>query len=708
MCRAIVENVLSGTKAGFKATRNLVFNQKAERSTMNRQKSRAIVENGLSGTKAGFKATPNLVFNQKAERSTMNRQKSRAIVENGLSGTKAGFKSILNLVFNQKAERKKMDHQKSKSTVSAILLSLTLMVTAFWVSSAVAAEKKYVTDPSNGKVYTAPEYGGTITQVLNGNDRRVDAYSGGPGSLFITSGVLEKLAMTNWAIDRDTYPFVGGYLAPVYALRGALAESWEQPDNTTYIFHIRQGVHWHDKPPVSGRELTAKDVEHTFHRMLGNKLTGTEFSEAEPSPGGGSLLDLPFESVTATDKYTVVMKLKEPRLRGLGLILDWNSMVIQPPELLEEYGDDWDWQSVVGTGPFELTDLVPRSSVTWTKNPNYWGFDEKYPENRLPYVDEVKGLVILEVPTRLAGLRSGKIDFIGWPGATQLNTLDQAESLMRTNPELVVHRWSERSNTSISLNQRRPLWGDDIRVRHAMQMALDLETMNATFYKGYADTIPRGLVGREFKDYHVPFEEWPKELKGYYTYDPARAEALLDEAGYPRGADGFRFKATFLADPSMELVELQAAYWREIGVDVVIETRSGAEFGARRNAGDYDLTWWNAGIKADPFYPLWAMTQFYGGTARSYSGVSDAQYDALYEAMVEATTMEEATRLTKEMDMRIIEQHWFLWGPLAPEFTVHQPWVIGYNAEGGFGASQNHVVFSRLWIDSELKKEMGY
>ncbi len=106
MCRENVENVLSGTKAGFKATRNLVFNQKAERNTMKRQKSRRILENVLSGTKAGFKATRNLVFNQKAERSTMNRQKSRGIVENGLSGTKAGFN---NLVFNQKAEKVKME-----------------------------------------------------------------------------------------------------------------------------------------------------------------------------------------------------------------------------------------------------------------------------------------------------------------------------------------------------------------------------------------------------------------------------------------------------------------------------------------------------------------------------------------------------------------------------------------------------------------------
>ena len=89
----------------------------------------------------------------------------------------AGFKSILNLVFNQKAERKKMDHQKSKSTFSAILLTLTLMVAAFWVSpAAVAAEKKMVTDPSTGKMVTAPEYGGTITYALLADPASPDSF----------------------------------------------------------------------------------------------------------------------------------------------------------------------------------------------------------------------------------------------------------------------------------------------------------------------------------------------------------------------------------------------------------------------------------------------------------------------------------------------------------------------------------------------------
>ena len=62
-------------------------------------------------------------------------------------------------------------------------------------------------------------------------------------------------------------------------------------------------------------------------------------------------------------------------------------MFIEPPEVIKEKGDLLDWRNMVGTGPFELTDWVDGVSYSYTKNPNYWGYDPKYPENRLPYID---------------------------------------------------------------------------------------------------------------------------------------------------------------------------------------------------------------------------------------------------------------------------------------------------------------------------------
>ena len=137
---------------------------------------------------------------------------------------------------------------------------------------------------------------------------------------------------------------------------------------------------------------------------------------------------------------------------------------VLPPEVIEQYGDISDWKNLVGTGPYELIDWVIGTSFTYTKNPDYWGYDEKYPENRLPYIDELRGLVMTEKATILAGLRSRKLDYTGWQGVTQINNLVQALSLMRTNPELVLEPFSERSETCASPNLSRPPF-DDIRVR---------------------------------------------------------------------------------------------------------------------------------------------------------------------------------------------------------------------------------------------------
>ena len=558
--------------------------------------------------------------------------------------------------------------------------------------------KKYVTDPTTGRVFSAHEYGGTLTFVKKADyGGQSDAYLSGRAPSIINV-VVEKLSKVDWALDRALIP--RGYMQPISTLRGALAESWDSsPDLLTYTFHIRKGVNWHNKAPMNGRELTAKDVEHAFHRYLG---LGSGFTKK--SPAAGELGNLPWESIDATDKYTVVMKLKEPNLRALNLIVEYRGMLIQPPEVIEQYGDISDWRNLVGTGPYELADWVLGSSFTYTRNPNYWDYDPKWPENRLPYIDKIKGLVIVEDATIIAGLRSGTIDHIGHPGSAQIMVIDQALSLQRTNPELQLYPWSERSDNNATMNVTKPPW-DDIRVRRALQMALDLETISDTYMKGYGDPTPRGIVGMGNKEQMTPFEEWPEELQGYYTYDPEGAEALLDAAGYPRGADGIRFKTTFMHFPRFPVswTEFMVSYWREIGIDIDIETPTTAEYGARRSAGDFELRNDVSGYKANPMNVIMKYR-----TGSPYKPlVSDAQYDAWHDAAVAATTLEEQAGLIKQMDMRVIEQHWSIWGPLGPQFNVSQPWVMGYDGEGILGMVSNHHVYQYLWIDSEMKARMG-
>ena len=549
---------------------------------------------------------------------------------------------------------------------------------------------------------SAPQYGGTLTYARKFEPESVDPYVRYIAGA-IVGLVYDKLGIANWALDREVFHFRTIYV-PQQFIVGALATSWETPDPLTVIFHIRKGVHWHDKPPMSGRELTADDIKFTFDRLL---VLG-EFSGADPS-NDALLSDLGVESVTATDRNTVVFKHKAIRLGALKQMLVAEAVWIVAPEVVRQYGDATDRMKIVGTGPYELTGWVEGSSYTWTKNPDYWGFDEKYPENRLPYIDTVKTLIMPEEATYLAALRSGQLDYIGMAGSTQLQSVDAATSLQKTNPEINVEPFSYRGETSFTFNVQKPPF-DDVRMRHAIQMAIDIETINETYYKGRADTTPTGRNGTGLVGYHFPFEEWPEELKGYYSYDPEGAEALLDEAGYPRGADGIRF-STVYEHYGFDLAYYQIVmeYLRAIGIGVEVKVmgkNDRAAYGAvvreHKMPGMMPVE-----CQAD-WKPLGPIGQYYSKAGWTPPNAQDPVYDAMYEAAVAATTVEELQRLVKEVDRYGIEQNWVIYGPRGPMFHATQPWVVGFNGEEGLGNMSRTTVFSRLWIDSELKKAMGH
>ena len=127
-----------------------------------------------------------------------------------------------------------------------------------------------------------------------------------------------------------------------------------------------------------------------------------------------------------------------------------------PPEVIEQHGDLTDCDNMVGTGPYMLTEWVEGSSITYSKNPDYWDYDEKYPENRLPYIDQINRLIMPEKATQLAALRSGKLDYIGQSGGGQVQAA-QVKTLQRTNPEIVVYPWVFRSETSRCIQHAPPV-----------------------------------------------------------------------------------------------------------------------------------------------------------------------------------------------------------------------------------------------------------
>ena len=120
-----------------------------------------------------------------------------------------------------------------------------------------------------GQLVERPQYGGTVTWGASRGafEQQHDPYFGGyVGMRF----VFEGLSNTDWTLPRDDYPYLTSRYQDFSMSRPNLAESWEiSRDRKTYTFHIRPGVQWQNKAPVNGRELTAKDVEYTFHRNLG-------------------------------------------------------------------------------------------------------------------------------------------------------------------------------------------------------------------------------------------------------------------------------------------------------------------------------------------------------------------------------------------------------------------------------------------------------
>ena len=551
-----------------------------------------------------------------------------------------------------------------------------------------------------GELVPKPQYGGTIPLATGWNFSGFDPYDNDSANNPL-SLVLEKLGIADWATPRDEFDFTTAYV-PMSYIKPHLAESWEQPDPLTTIFHIRKGVTWQDKAPMNGRELTAYDVEFSFHRIMG---LGSGYTE--PSPFAAALGNLPVESVTATDKWTVVVKASRISLDILDsmLIIEEFGNFIQPPEVIEQYGDLKDWRHLVGTGPYELTDYVSASEYGYTKNPNYWLTDERYPGYQLPFADEIRILVMPDLTTRLAALRSGKIANMTeefWP-------LDQVASLQRTNPELLLVNRVGRA-TAVGLLVSQPPFSD-IRARKAMQKAINLEEIANTYYLGNADPTPWGALSRAVTGYYIPFDEWPEEVKEGYRYDPDAAEKLLDQAGYPRLSDGIRFKTKYDMDSSfmdIDLGQIAKAYWAEIGVDVELNILEGGQFWDRVTAKTYEhMTL--AETRHNSFSPLPLLDYAAASTNEWQSfGIDDRTFDELLVKATESTDREAITNYVKQADLRFIEMQWNLFLPVVPAFAFIQPWLHGYNGEYSMGGSTNYLQYSRSWIDHEFKKEMGH
>src|SRR4029434_9329738 len=185
---------------------------------------------------------------------------------------------------------------------------------------------------------------------------------------------------------------VGAGVAPgSFIIEPDLAERWDEVDELTYVFHLRRGIRWQNKPPVNGRELVADDVKFTYERFLTEKGNPLRY-----------VLD-PVDRVEVVDRYTVRFRLKEPFVWLPNMLANPLSTWIVAREVVEKYGDLKKAETAIGTGPFTLERYEPNVKTVFRRNPDYFLKD-------LPGVDVVEWLALDDPSTALAMYRTGQID----------------------------------------------------------------------------------------------------------------------------------------------------------------------------------------------------------------------------------------------------------------------------------------------------------
>jgi peptide/nickel transport system substrate-binding protein len=547
-----------------------------------------------------------------------------------------------------------------------------------------------------------PQYGDELVIRSARNIVNFDPYNGAHLTQ-IYAAWLERLFSEDWTVDPASFEYKT--MAPNHYLKGLLAESWEFSDPSTFVVHLRKGIHWQHIPPVNGRELTADDVAFHYHRLFG---LGSGFTK--PAPYHATVASFrELISVTAVDKHTVAFnwKTNNPAFISETMITNHNpNLAIVAREAVEKWGDVSDWHHAIGTGPFILQDFVPNVGATLVKNPGYWGHDERYPQNKLPYIDKLRILIIPEEAEALEAMRTGRLD------AMDSISFNKAKAMQKSNPEIL----QIPSPTGASIDPRNDVAPfNDIRVRKVMQMAIDLRTIAATYYGGAADPSPSSFsssaMSRWGKGWGFPYQEWPQDLKDEYAYNPALAKKLLAEAGYPNG-----FKTNIVADiaADLDLLQVVKSYFQHVGIDMEIRTMESAawvRFVQYEKKHD-QLAYHSGGSLHRAHEPLRQLTMFQtGSSSNPHMAVSDPVYDSFYDKAIAAHNEEEVKKIFRDANQYVARQHFAICLVQPMQYSLYQPWFNGYH--GQFGAiswSPPSLSFytARFWIDRELKKKMGH
>ncbi|MBW1709489.1 MAG: ABC transporter substrate-binding protein [Deltaproteobacteria bacterium] len=568
-----------------------------------------------------------------------------------------------------------------KRNIKRILLSL-LIIGTFMLGSftlAFAAEE--------------PRYGGSL-KVLNLipylNPIAWDNYDWNWKHAHDTGFYLEHLLagdLQKGPKGTNEYAFQSSAYIPPHIVRGELVESWEvQKDPLALVFHLRKGIYWQEKPGVmKAREFVANDVVYSMTRLAGSPKAIPLYLEF-------------IDRWEAKDKYTAVAYLKE-WCGNWQYRFGWGYYdAIQPPEMEKAGGRDW--KNACGTGPYMITDYKSGHNQTYTKNPNYWDktvIDGK--QYQLPFTDNVKYLIIKDESTRLAALRTGKADmmmYVNWK---------YVKMLKKTCPDLKWRRYMNPVGSCLALRMdQKPF--DDIRIRRALNLAINQQEIIDAFYGGNAYIIGYPFP-KVWSELHTPVDKLPESARELFTYNPEKAKKLLAEAGYPNGFT-FKMQVSNSTQEGLDLAALIVAYLAKVGVKLELEVMDYPSYLSKMTSKNHGPAYYLSSDYGNPFAII-RKNFLPKQTWNPYMFNDDYVTNTWKKAISDPNLSEEELKETfKKLNVYIIDQAPAIWTPVAYRYCAWWPWVKNYHGELRVGAYRPGPIFARIWIDQELKKKMGF
>jgi peptide/nickel transport system substrate-binding protein len=463
---------------------------------------------------------------------------------------------------------------------------------------------------------------------------------------------------------------VGADVPPgIFRVEPDLAERWEELDDTTYVFHLRHGVKWHNKPPVNGRELVADDVKFTYDRFLQEQGNPNRY-----------MLDS-VDRVEVVDRYTVKFVLKEPYVWLVNtLAFPWSTWIIAP-EVVQRFGDLKKADTAIGTGPFILERYEPNVKSIFKRNPDYFREDQ-------PYVDGVEWTVLDDESTGLALYRSGQLDC--GPGNNWNVRQQDLEALKKSHPHLVYQDFLSQTTHAIMMRTDMAPF-TDVRVRRAISHAIDRQALiEAVWGRG----APTAAVSRGLVEWSLPVDQLGEGAR-YYEYDPKEARRLLAEAGFPKG---FKTQLTASTGYGRDLVDdtqLVQRFLKDVGIEAELKLQEYGAYQATTVQGKFEgLVRGPFGIAWEPDSPLYRA--YAADSSWNTGHVNDPKLTAMLKEQRRTKDLEARKKIIFDIQRYVAEQQYYVYLNSTTITGSWQPYVKNFAPKHSFDYGSR---VAALWLE---------